>query len=234
MALAASPRLDQIAALDRLVNQAKRGAIRPADGLRQLEQIREMHNGVSGGCVRILGYAVFTVGVCLILRPALRRRAGRGSCSACSSAVLRSIGTTSTDLAGAHAGRRRGERLCIERHSPYGTASWTRGCGQWLRHWWSSCRRRADHCGARAGCRPDDLRVEPSDVGLRAAGASGVRHPRRHRGSRRDLRLACSSGRRTAGRVGSVARRVGLRGRGDVWRIRRRPSRFSACWSCCT
>ncbi len=71
MALAPSPRLDQIAALDRLVNQAKRGDIRPAEGLTRLEQIREMHNRF-GRVERILGYAVFAVGVCLILRPALR------------------------------------------------------------------------------------------------------------------------------------------------------------------
>jgi uncharacterized membrane protein YjjP (DUF1212 family) len=71
MALAASPRLDQIAALDRLVNQAKRAEIRPADGLARLQQIREMQNRF-GRVVRILGYAVFAVGVCLILRPSLR------------------------------------------------------------------------------------------------------------------------------------------------------------------
>ena len=36
VALAASPRLDQIAELDRLVNQARRGDIRPMDGLDRL------------------------------------------------------------------------------------------------------------------------------------------------------------------------------------------------------
>jgi len=71
MALAASPRLDQIAALDRLVNQARRGEIRPADGIARLQEIRELHNRF-GKVVRILGYAVFAVGVCLILRPSLR------------------------------------------------------------------------------------------------------------------------------------------------------------------
>ena len=38
-ALTGSPRLDQVAALDVLLQQAEQGGIRPAEGLRRLEEI---------------------------------------------------------------------------------------------------------------------------------------------------------------------------------------------------
>jgi uncharacterized membrane protein YjjP (DUF1212 family) len=70
-ALAGSTRLDQIAALDRLLREAERGAVRPGDGLRRLDAIRELRPRF-GRLPRILGYSVLTVGICLILHPASR------------------------------------------------------------------------------------------------------------------------------------------------------------------
>jgi uncharacterized membrane protein YjjP (DUF1212 family) len=70
-ALAGSPRLDQIAALDRLLHEAEHGAVPPADGLRRLDEIGEMHPRFQEP-LRVIGYAVLSVGVCLILRPAPR------------------------------------------------------------------------------------------------------------------------------------------------------------------
>ena len=40
--LAGSTRLDQIAALDRLLRDAERGSVRPGDGLRRLDEIHEL------------------------------------------------------------------------------------------------------------------------------------------------------------------------------------------------
>ncbi len=68
-ALAAAPRLDQIAALDRLLQEAERGAVRPVDGIRRLEELRALRQRF-GAPQRILGYAVLSMGLCLILRPA--------------------------------------------------------------------------------------------------------------------------------------------------------------------
>ena len=67
--LGGSPRLDQIAALDHLLQDAERGAVRPSDGLRQLAAIRELHPRF-GRLQSIAGYAVLTMGLCLILQPA--------------------------------------------------------------------------------------------------------------------------------------------------------------------
>jgi uncharacterized membrane protein YjjP (DUF1212 family) len=69
--LAGPPRLDQIAAVDRLLEQAERGAVPPADGLRTLDEIREMAPRF-GRFQSIAGYSVLTVGLCLILQPAAR------------------------------------------------------------------------------------------------------------------------------------------------------------------
>ena len=69
--LASTPRLDQISALDRLVADAERGAVPPADGLRALAEIRDMDPRF-GPVQSVLGYSVFTTGVCLILHPAPR------------------------------------------------------------------------------------------------------------------------------------------------------------------
>jgi uncharacterized membrane protein YjjP (DUF1212 family) len=69
--LAPSPRLDQIAALHRLAQQAERGAVAPTEGLRRLEEIGIMppRFGMAAG---VLGYAVLTLGICLVLHPAAR------------------------------------------------------------------------------------------------------------------------------------------------------------------
>ena len=67
--LGGSPRLDQIAALDHLLQDAERGAVRSSDGLRQLAAIRELRPRF-GRLQSIAGYAVLTMGLCLILQPA--------------------------------------------------------------------------------------------------------------------------------------------------------------------
>jgi uncharacterized membrane protein YjjP (DUF1212 family) len=67
--LASSPRLDQIAALERLLQDAERGAVRPTDGLRRLAEIRQLHPRF-GPLQSIAGYSVLTMGLCLILQPA--------------------------------------------------------------------------------------------------------------------------------------------------------------------
>ena len=61
-------RLDQISALYELVDEAERGAVAPADGLRRLEEIHAMppHHGA---LVTVLGYAAMTVGLCMVLQP---------------------------------------------------------------------------------------------------------------------------------------------------------------------
>ena len=69
--LGGAPRLDQIAALDTLVLEAMRGRVQPAEGLRRLAEIRRLPARF-GWAQSILGYAVLTVGVCLILHPAPR------------------------------------------------------------------------------------------------------------------------------------------------------------------
>ena len=69
--VAAVPRLDQIAALDRLVREAERGAVRPADGLRRLDEIEAMRPRF-GPVTSTAGYSVLTVGLCLILQPTAR------------------------------------------------------------------------------------------------------------------------------------------------------------------
>ena len=67
--LGSSPRLDQIAALDRLLQEAERGVVRPADGLRRLDEIRQLRARF-GRLQSIAGYSVLTMGLCLILHPA--------------------------------------------------------------------------------------------------------------------------------------------------------------------
>jgi uncharacterized membrane protein YjjP (DUF1212 family) len=69
--LSSSPRLDQIADLHRLLRQAEQAVIDPVEGLRRLEEIREMPPRF-GPLAGIAGYAVLTVGICLILHPAPR------------------------------------------------------------------------------------------------------------------------------------------------------------------
>jgi len=67
--LTGSPRLDQMAALYRLAHVAERGAVPPADGLRRLEETREMRPRF-GRWQSLVGYSVFTLGLCLLLDPA--------------------------------------------------------------------------------------------------------------------------------------------------------------------
>jgi uncharacterized membrane protein YjjP (DUF1212 family) len=69
--LAATPRLDQIAALDRLVRDAELGVVPVDEGLRRLDAIGELRPRF-GRVQGILGYAVLTLGLCLILHPAPR------------------------------------------------------------------------------------------------------------------------------------------------------------------
>ncbi|HET9261327.1 MAG TPA: threonine/serine exporter family protein, partial [Acidimicrobiia bacterium] len=55
--LSGSPRLDQIAALDRLIEQAENGDVTPEQGLRLLDEIREMQPRFSS-ILGVLGYAL--------------------------------------------------------------------------------------------------------------------------------------------------------------------------------
>jgi len=65
------PRLDQIAALDQLVEEARHGRVTPHDGLRRLRDILRLKPRF-GTVQQIVAYAVMTVGLCLILHPAPR------------------------------------------------------------------------------------------------------------------------------------------------------------------
>ena len=92
----AAPRLDQIAALDRLVQQAERAALSPAEGIRALDEIVEMGRRF-GPLQSIVGYAVLASGLCLILHPALRDVAAAAVLGALVG-LLRSIGGTPSPL----------------------------------------------------------------------------------------------------------------------------------------
>src|SRR5918993_1243554 len=69
--LSATPRLDQIAAVHRLAEEAERGMIAPAAGIARLEEIRATGSRY-GPLVSVLGYTTLTIGIALILRPAPR------------------------------------------------------------------------------------------------------------------------------------------------------------------
>lgn len=69
--LTGPPRLDQIAAIDRLLEQAEHGTVPPHDGLRRLQEIRQLRPRF-GPLKSVVGYSVLTLGLCLILHPALR------------------------------------------------------------------------------------------------------------------------------------------------------------------
>jgi uncharacterized membrane protein YjjP (DUF1212 family) len=63
-------RLDQISALYDLVHEAERGEIEPADGVRRLRGIRAMRPR-HGAAVTVVGYALMSLALCLILKPPL-------------------------------------------------------------------------------------------------------------------------------------------------------------------
>jgi uncharacterized membrane protein YjjP (DUF1212 family) len=69
--LSSTPRLDQIAELDRLLQEAERGLVSPAEGLERLAAIRALAPRFRP-VANIAGYAVLTVGLALILHPAPR------------------------------------------------------------------------------------------------------------------------------------------------------------------
>jgi uncharacterized membrane protein YjjP (DUF1212 family) len=69
--LSSIPRLDQIEAIDKLLAEAERAAVVPSDGLRRLREIRDLPPRF-GPIMSILGYVVLTIGICMILHPALR------------------------------------------------------------------------------------------------------------------------------------------------------------------
>ena len=69
--LSATPRLDQIAAVHELASEAERGAVTPAAGTERLDEIRAMDNRF-GEVSSVVGYAVLTVGLALVLHPAAR------------------------------------------------------------------------------------------------------------------------------------------------------------------
>ena len=82
--LSATPRLDQIAAVHRLAEEAERGTVAPADGIARLEEIRATGSRY-GPLASVLGYTTLTIGIALILRPAPPTSRPR-PCSAPSSA----------------------------------------------------------------------------------------------------------------------------------------------------
>jgi uncharacterized membrane protein YjjP (DUF1212 family) len=69
--LSATPRLDQISAVHRLAEEAERGVVAPVAGIARLEEIRATGSRF-GPLVSILGYAILTMGIAMILRPAPR------------------------------------------------------------------------------------------------------------------------------------------------------------------
>ncbi|MGZ4385183.1 MAG: threonine/serine ThrE exporter family protein, partial [Gaiellaceae bacterium] len=69
--LSATPRLDQIAAVHRLAEEAELGALAPAEGIAQLEEIRATSRRF-GPLPSVLGFITLTVGLALILHPAPR------------------------------------------------------------------------------------------------------------------------------------------------------------------
>ena len=71
MRLDGMARLDQVAELDRLVDDVEQHTPSPADGLRRLDEILELAPRF-GPVMRTAGYAVLAVGIALILHPALR------------------------------------------------------------------------------------------------------------------------------------------------------------------
>jgi uncharacterized membrane protein YjjP (DUF1212 family) len=64
-----APRLDQVAAIERLCADAERGTLGVDDALVRLDEI-ERHAARFGTIVNVLGYAILSVGLCLVLRPA--------------------------------------------------------------------------------------------------------------------------------------------------------------------
>lgn len=69
--LSSTPRLDQISALHHLLSEAEAGSVAPADGLRRIDEIRNLAPRFAT-VASIAGYSVLTIGICLILHPALR------------------------------------------------------------------------------------------------------------------------------------------------------------------
>ena len=61
-------RLDQTAALFEVLRSAQRGRLLPAQGSRQVQALVDMPPRF-GRTVRVLGHAVLTVGICLVLQP---------------------------------------------------------------------------------------------------------------------------------------------------------------------
>jgi uncharacterized membrane protein YjjP (DUF1212 family) len=69
--LSPTPRLDQIAAVHRLAEEAERGRLAPRAGLAQLDEIRATTDRF-GPVASVLGYTVLTMGIALILHPAVK------------------------------------------------------------------------------------------------------------------------------------------------------------------
>ena len=161
--LSATPRLDQIAAVHRLAEEAEQGAIAPAAGIARLEEIRATGSRY-GPLVSVLGYTTLTIGIALILRPAPRDVAA--------AAVL---GTVVGVLRLLARGRRSLEVLMpflaafavalADRLGRQVRGHRSRPAGDDRRPRRLHPRRRADHGGARADRGPDDLRLEPARLG---------------------------------------------------------------------
>jgi uncharacterized membrane protein YjjP (DUF1212 family) len=70
-----SPRLDRIAAVEGLCADAERGELEVNEALDRLEEIEERPPRF-GIVVNVVGYAILSAGLCLVLRPARREVAG--------------------------------------------------------------------------------------------------------------------------------------------------------------
>ena len=196
--LAGSPRLDQIAALDRLLQDAERGAVSPTDGLRRLAEIRSSRPRF-GPLQSIAGYSVLTMGLCLILHPAPLDVAAAAVFGALVG-VLRSVGRSQPTL-----------QVLMPVIAAFSVSALSALAVRedviepGMRAMVASlvdvpARRDVDHRRARTGRRADGVRLEPARVRVCAVGAAVVRDPRRHRSRRRPLVAgALRSGRACSG-----------------------------------
>ena len=209
--LSATPRLDQIAAVHRLAEEAERGAITPGDGIARLEEIRSMGSRY-GPLASVLGYTTLTIGIALILRPAPRDVAAAAVLGTVVG-VLQAARAWAALARGADALPRRLRRRLADRPGRQVRGHRSRPAGDDRLPRRLHPRRRADDGGARADRGPDDLRLEPARLGQHAARPDRVRDRRgrqRRRGARgaRVLQL-----RRAPRRLGALARRARLRRR---------------------
>ena len=196
--LSATPRLDQIAAVHVLAEQAEHGLVAPSAGIARLEEIRTMGDRF-GTVASLLGYATLTIGIALVLHPAPRDVVAAGMLGALVG-VLRRLGH----------GRRTIEVLmpflaafCVaaltallveaRRDRPRASGD-DRLAGR------VHPRRGADDRLPRADGGTDDRGLEPPRLGRDAARSAGLRHRGGNRSGRRCAERAFSSSDAVLGR----------------------------------